>query len=353
MTVGPTRPDGPRTLGRIATLAATAGTPRPHGPPRARAVTRAASAWPGPAAAPRRRTSPRAVHRGRHPGPRLHRPRTVPARPRAAPVRQDQRHRRPLRAHRPGGCCLHLDQARRPHPDRRSPRPAGPAVAVRPVRRPAHARRGHPARLVTCPRARERWANALATAHALARAGRPGRGLLDADHWSERAEALLAPLLHAAALAGLDIGMGASLGATPGADRTGRAHRPSGRRRAGHRDPGRSRRHRGTGTLRDLLHRRRRPRPPTAPPPPSPPRPPPTSIPTPSSDRPTPSTSPPAAPTRTSSPRSSSPSSTASAGPPTAESRAGRRSPGHSTRPPTSPPSPPSRPSCPRAPAKV
>lgn len=50
------------------------------------------------------------------------------------------------------------------------------------------------------------WGQAVATAHVLARAARPGRGLVDGDHWTERAEALLAPLLHAAALAGLDIG---------------------------------------------------------------------------------------------------------------------------------------------------
>jgi type IV secretion system protein VirD4 len=52
----------------------------------------------------------------------------------------------------------------------------------------------------------EQWSEAVATAHALARAGRPGRGLTESDHWSERAEALLAPLLHAAALADLDAG---------------------------------------------------------------------------------------------------------------------------------------------------
>ena len=39
-------------------------------------------------------------------------------------------------------------------------------------------------------------------AHALASASRSGGGSYLADHWSERAEALLAPLLHAAALGG-------------------------------------------------------------------------------------------------------------------------------------------------------
>lgn len=51
----------------------------------------------------------------------------------------------------------------------------------------------------------ERWEEAVAAAHVMARAGRPGRGLIDGDHWTERAEALLAPLLHAAALAELDV----------------------------------------------------------------------------------------------------------------------------------------------------
>jgi type IV secretion system protein VirD4 len=43
---------------------------------------------------------------------------------------------------------------------------------------------------------------AVARAHALAGAGRPGAGHSESAHWVERAEALLAPLLHAAALAG-------------------------------------------------------------------------------------------------------------------------------------------------------
>ncbi len=39
----------------------------------------------------------------------------------------------------------------------------------------------------------ENWDTALATARALVRAAQPGRGLLDATHWVERAEATLAP----------------------------------------------------------------------------------------------------------------------------------------------------------------
>jgi type IV secretion system protein VirD4 len=48
------------------------------------------------------------------------------------------------------------------------------------------------------------WDGALLMARALVGACRPGAGLADADHWSERAGALLAPLLHAAALEGDD-----------------------------------------------------------------------------------------------------------------------------------------------------
>jgi type IV secretory pathway TraG/TraD family ATPase VirD4 len=48
----------------------------------------------------------------------------------------------------------------------------------------------------------ERWEVAVVRAHALASATQPRRGWAGADHWSERAEALLGPLLHAAALGG-------------------------------------------------------------------------------------------------------------------------------------------------------
>ncbi|PZS23026.1 MAG: hypothetical protein DLM54_02095, partial [Acidimicrobiales bacterium] len=52
----------------------------------------------------------------------------------------------------------------------------------------------------------EDWDTAAARAHALAGAARPGGGLIDANHWVERAEALLGPLLHAAALQGGGLG---------------------------------------------------------------------------------------------------------------------------------------------------
>ena len=48
----------------------------------------------------------------------------------------------------------------------------------------------------------ERWEVAVGRAHAMASAAHPARGLAYADHWTERAEALLAPLFHAAALGG-------------------------------------------------------------------------------------------------------------------------------------------------------
>lgn len=51
-----------------------------------------------------------------------------------------------------------------------------------------------------------RWDDALVVAHGLVGAGRASRGRVDgADHWTERAEALLAPVLHAAALDGVDM----------------------------------------------------------------------------------------------------------------------------------------------------
>lgn len=50
-----------------------------------------------------------------------------------------------------------------------------------------------------------RWDDALVTAAALVGAARPDARRGEAAHWSERAEALLAPLLHAAALAGDDM----------------------------------------------------------------------------------------------------------------------------------------------------
>jgi type IV secretory pathway TraG/TraD family ATPase VirD4 len=49
------------------------------------------------------------------------------------------------------------------------------------------------------------WDVAVARAHTLASAARPGAGGHD-WHWVERAQALLAPLLHAAALEGTDVG---------------------------------------------------------------------------------------------------------------------------------------------------
>jgi type IV secretion system protein VirD4 len=48
----------------------------------------------------------------------------------------------------------------------------------------------------------ERWEVAVSRAHSLATTAQPGRTSGGADHWVERAEALLGPLLHAAALGG-------------------------------------------------------------------------------------------------------------------------------------------------------
>jgi type IV secretion system protein VirD4 len=52
----------------------------------------------------------------------------------------------------------------------------------------------------------EDWDLAGDTAHALVAATRTDRDFLDSTYWRERAESLLAPLLHAAAVAELDIG---------------------------------------------------------------------------------------------------------------------------------------------------
>jgi type IV secretory pathway TraG/TraD family ATPase VirD4 len=49
------------------------------------------------------------------------------------------------------------------------------------------------------------WDEALVTARAMAASARPGAGTTNESHWSERAAALLAPLLHAAALTGRPI----------------------------------------------------------------------------------------------------------------------------------------------------
>ncbi|MGH9065169.1 MAG: type IV secretory system conjugative DNA transfer family protein [Acidimicrobiales bacterium] len=49
------------------------------------------------------------------------------------------------------------------------------------------------------------WRTAQRTAAVMGAAAHPARGLLDADHWTRRAEALLSTFLHAAALDGLSI----------------------------------------------------------------------------------------------------------------------------------------------------
>jgi type IV secretory pathway TraG/TraD family ATPase VirD4 len=49
------------------------------------------------------------------------------------------------------------------------------------------------------------WDGALLLARAIVGAAQPAVGMTDGSHWTERAEALLAPLLHAAAVAGRDL----------------------------------------------------------------------------------------------------------------------------------------------------
>ena len=61
----------------------------------------------------------------------------------------------------------------------------------------------------------QHWDTAIARAWALATAARPGQHHSEAGHWVERAQALLAPLLHAAALAGGDLAVVICLAAPP------------------------------------------------------------------------------------------------------------------------------------------
>jgi len=76
------------------------------------------------------------------------------------------------------------------------------------------------------------WDGALLLARALVGAARPAVGLTEASHWTERAEALLAPLLHAAALAGDDartlLGWVNRRDARPASERLRDAGRPAG-----------------------------------------------------------------------------------------------------------------------------
>ncbi|HVM66697.1 MAG TPA: TraM recognition domain-containing protein [Acidimicrobiales bacterium] len=53
--------------------------------------------------------------------------------------------------------------------------------------------------------AAEQWDGALLLARAIVGAAQPAVGMTDGSHWTERAEALLAPLLHAAAIGGRDL----------------------------------------------------------------------------------------------------------------------------------------------------
>ena len=62
----------------------------------------------------------------------------------------------------------------------------------------------------------ERWEVAVSRAHALASAAQPGRGLGGPDHWTERAEALLGPLLPRRRPGWQDDGLGTAVGAAQG-----------------------------------------------------------------------------------------------------------------------------------------
>ena len=130
---------------------------------------------------------------------------TLGARPRAATVGQDVRAARPERAVDQRSRRHHVDETRR---TRRHPRRGAcggtclfdPSGSV--VDRPGvHRLRWSP--LPSCTS----WRTALTTARSLVLVGAAGTGPIrgESSHWTERAQALLAPLLHAAALEGADM----------------------------------------------------------------------------------------------------------------------------------------------------
>ena len=143
---------------------------------------------------------PRALRRHNGPGARLGGPAAGPARPRPAPLGQDLVPRSAERARRPGpvlvtstkpdvlqatmasrsqlGRCWLLDPS-----GTLQPPPGASVLRWSPVAA-AHS-----------------WEEALVTARVMTAAARPHGSYGDSAHWTERAEALLAPLLHAAALA--------------------------------------------------------------------------------------------------------------------------------------------------------
>ena len=115
-------------------------------------------------------------------------------------------------------------------------------------------RRG--AALVAGP-ARESWDGALLIARAMT--ANIGAGTTDRSHWANRAQALLAPMLHAAAVHGRDMETVVDWVMRHDLDEPAGILLEDERcSRAGVREPARAAAHRGPGALLDLLRRRRR-----------------------------------------------------------------------------------------------
>ena len=149
---------------------------------------------------------------------------------RPAAVGQDHRGDRPGAARAPGpavSTSTKPDVLRR---DRRGALAARAACGC--LTRPAHepGAGGESAALVAGRSARATWDGALLMARAMVTGAGVGAARPTQSHWAKRAQALLAPLLHAAALDGRGIDDGGRLGAAPRARRA--RHRCSSASRA-------------------------------------------------------------------------------------------------------------------------
>ena len=117
-----------------------------------------------------------------------------------------------------GPVVVHVDETRRPRRHARRPfeHRTLPSCSTRPGRSPdGTACTGSDGRRCqSCGT----WAGALSMARSLVEVGTarpPGAPRCRASHWTERAQALLAPLLHAAALDGADMRTAPDLGRSP------------------------------------------------------------------------------------------------------------------------------------------
>ncbi len=104
------------------------------------------------------------------------------------------------------------------------------------------------------------WDEAVVMARAMVLGSGVGQGTTDASHWSKRAQALLASLLHAAVAGERDIAQVLDWVMRHETDEPGMLLGAPTGRQAGARAAARSGEHRGAGALLDLLGRRRRPR---------------------------------------------------------------------------------------------